>query len=219
MGAGRVETPPAALPPKTPPLDETGAIEKTGIHLPTILAKIGPIAETLTQRLSEMPYLLPPNYQTAQPGQPLALDQLNPDQVYVWVIDARGRFVFAPEDQPGFGKTEHHPDGRKVKHGDLAPGPDGLSRAAARAGGELKAQKDEDGQVRWVLDMNSSYCFNRKDGKILKEDSGRAVVSYLRALGSDTSNLSVGANVYDPLRHLAGRAYLLLDRLGLGGAR
>ncbi|MCK6547963.1 hypothetical protein L6R52_19080 [Myxococcota bacterium] len=201
--------------------DDVDRLERTAgvneVDLGAILARVGPVSETLTQRISEMPYKLPPIVTIAEPGRPLDLSTLDPTKRYVWTLDARGRFVVAPEEQPGFGVTDAHPEGRKVKHGDLAPAEGGSARGPARAGGELYLAEGTIDARKWVIDLSSSYCFNRADGRVLGDANGRAVVDYLAALGSDRSHLELGKNTFDPLRKLAGRAYLVLEKLGLGG--
>lgn len=196
-------------------LDRSSVVKK--VDLGAILARVAPVSETLTQRTAELPYKLPPIVTIAAPGQPLDLSTLDPSQRHVWTLDPQGRFVIAPEVQKDFGITDAHPEGRKVKHGDLAPGPGGQSRGPARAGGELYRAEKADGTSTWVIDLSSSYCFNRTDGRVLGEQSARAVVDYLSAIGSDVKSLDVGKNTFDPLRKLAGRALLVLEKLGLGG--
>jgi hypothetical protein len=115
--------------------------------------------------------------------------------------------------QPGFGVSDAQPEGRTVKHGDLCPSPDGQRRGPARAGGELYATFVGGGEVKWALDMSSSYSFNRADGKILGDEAARAAIAYLEAMGTPGGALVAGANTFDPLRKLAGRAFLLLERL------
>lgn len=181
--------------------------------LPELLKKIAPPSETLTQRVHERPYMRPPEVFVAEPGAPLDPSTLNPARRYVWTLDPQGRFIVAPEVQPGFGVSDANPDGRTVKHGDLCPSADGLRRGPARAGGELYATRDASGAVSWTLDMSSSYSFNRTDGKILGADAARATIAYLEAMGTPSGALAAGANTYDPLRKLAGRAFLLLERL------
>jgi hypothetical protein len=192
-----------------------GAARTSQVQLNALLAKVGPVSETITQRTREMPHRHPPEITFGSVDRPLDLSRLDPDQKYMWVLDPEGRFVVAPEKQPGFGVTSAQPEGRVVKHGDLAPSKDG-GRGPARAGGCLRAQRSEDGQVRWVLDMDSSYSYNRVDRRVLKEKSGQAVINYLQAMGTDVTHLENGKNVYDPLLRMAGRVHGALEKLGLG---
>lgn len=183
----------------------------------TLLEGVGETCPTVTQRLAEMPHLLPPDHGSFGPGRPLDLNTLDPSKNYLWTLTPKGEFVIAPEVQEGFGITEHQPNGRKVKHGDLNPGPDGMSRAPGRAGGDLRAEKNEEaGGIHWVLDMNSSYSFNRTDRKILQTENAQAMIGYLDSIGSDVTNLKAGSNVYDPILHLAGKVHWTLDKFGLG---
>lgn len=191
-----------------------GAARPSQVQLDALLSKVGPVSETITQRSREMPHHLPPDVTFASAEKPLDLSRLDPDKKYMWVLDPQGRFVVAPEKQPGFGVTSAQPEGRVVKHGDLAPGKDG-GRGPARAGGCLRAQRGEDGQVRWVLDMDSSYSYNRVDRRILKAQSGQAVINYLSAMGTDVSRLDNGKNVYDPLLRLCGKLHGALENIGL----
>jgi hypothetical protein len=181
--------------------------------LPELLKRIAPPSETLTQRVHEQPYMRPPELFVGEPGAPLVPNTLDPARRYVWTLDPQGRFVVAPEVQPGFGVSDAQPAGRTVKHGDLCPSADGRRRGAARAGGELHATRDTSGAVAWTLDMSSSYSFNRADGKVLGADAAHATIAYLEAMGTPSGALTAGANTYDPLRKLAGRAFLLLERL------
>lgn len=192
-----------------------GSARPSQVQLQALLAKVGPVSDTITQRSREMPHHLPPDVTFGTAERPLDLSRLDPDKTYMWVLDPKGRFVVAPEKQPGFGVTEAQPEGRLVKHGDLAPAQDG-GRGPARAGGCLRAKRSEDGQLRWVLDMDSSYSYNRTDRRILKAPSGQAVIKYLEALGTDVSGLENGKNVYDPLLRFCGKFHGALERVGLG---
>jgi len=142
-----------------------------------------------SNRQMEMPYKNPPEIHTVRPGQPLDVEKLDPKKKYLWVVDEDGVFKIAPESQPGFGANEYTPNGRKVKHGDLTPGPDGQSRGPARAGGELIATKGPDGEDRWVMDNDSSYSHNRADGTRGNGDNLNAAHDLLTQTGTKTDDI------------------------------
>lgn len=174
--------------------------------------RVGPVSEVITQRPSEVPYLRPTTMWSIAEGQPLPLDEMNPQSVYLWVMDAEGDLRVAPEVQTGHGVQADRPDGRKVNHGDMNPSEDGQRRGPARAGGEINAR--EDGKT-WVVDLASSYSFNREDGAVLKQSSLDAVFEHLEAAGSDMSRLEKGGSVYNPLLSLVGKVERTLQKLGL----
>ncbi|MGR9101078.1 MAG: eCIS core domain-containing protein, partial [Gammaproteobacteria bacterium] len=118
-----------------------GAIEPSE----ELLARVGEPSEVHTNRPYEWPYQNPPEMVASQ-GRRIDVTRLDPNRKYLWVVDREGNFIIAPEEQPGFGVTESLPQGRPVKHGDLVPGEGGQSRGAARAGGELYAERGPDGQ-------------------------------------------------------------------------
>lgn len=117
----------------------------------------------------EYPYTNPPNIRTIPPGAPLDLKSLNPRVKYLWVVDQDGNFKFAPETQNSSDFMKPLPPDKafKIKHGDLSPGPGGTSRGPARAGGELAALRDADGNIHdlWNLNNDSSYTFARVDAE------------------------------------------------------
>lgn len=134
---------------------------------PEKVAKVGEPSTVNTYRPREVPYHNPPDMMVVNPGQKLDTSKLDPNKKYLWVVDKDGNVIIAPENQPGFGAKEGLPNGRDVKHGDLVPGPGGQTRGEARAGGELTALKDSDGNYTgdWLMNNDSSYTFNRTDGQ------------------------------------------------------
>ena len=121
----------------------------------------------LDPRLREYPYQNPPNMRVVPPGTPLDLGSLNPKVKYIWVVDGEGNFKFAPETQNSSNFMKPLPKDKAfpIKHGDLVPGENGLCRGPARAGGELRALTDIDGNPSgmWELNNDSSYTFARVD--------------------------------------------------------
>lgn len=159
---------------------------------PELLGRVGEPSNTVTgsaqdpygARPRELPYRNPPEMMVASEGQPIDVSALDPNRTYLWAVDAEGRIIIAPEQQPGFG--------RYVKHGDLVPGAGGEFRGSARAGGELRARVNpETGEVTWVMDSNSSYSFARTDQQLLGDPSRTAAHELLTETGTDTSNIDV----------------------------
>jgi RHS repeat-associated protein len=180
---------------------ETGS-EEAGEAVETLARRAGaPNAETAarsgepsavyTRRTSEIPYHHPPEMRRVRPGQALDVDQMDPNQTYLWAVDPEGNVMVAPERQAGFGANDHFPDGRPVKHGDLVPGEGGQTRGAARSGGELQAVRDGDGNPTglWVMNNDSSYTFARTDGNLGTEENLRAAHELLSESGTDTSRI------------------------------
>ena len=164
-----------------------------------LIAEVGEASTVRTARPSEVPYTVPPDVRVAKPGQPLALSELNPARRYLWIIDEDGNFRFADEGQAEFFSKrapleEPHPAAGEtpLKHGDLAPGPEGQTRGAARAGGELRGELGADGKPtgRWIMNNDSSYTFNRTDAKQLGGTSLDAAYRLLKATGTDTSKIT-----------------------------
>jgi hypothetical protein len=163
-----------------------------------LLNEIGPASNVNTFRPAEVPYTEPPDLRVAKPGQPLALNELNPNRRYLWVVDEAGNFKLADEGQAGmfpkrYPLQEPHPSAAEspLKHGDLAPGPQGQARGAARAGGELRAEFGPDGKFtgRWTMNNDSSYTFNRVDGQTLGTSSLEAAHKLLGTTGTDISKI------------------------------
>ncbi|WP_438016821.1 toxin TcdB middle/N-terminal domain-containing protein [Sorangium sp. So ce315] len=155
-----------------------------------IIDRIGPASGVNTYRAHEVPYRNPPEMYTTDPGHPTAarfsgFDQLDTSRRYLWSVSPAGHFHVAPERQRGFLRN----DGREhsVKHGDLTPGDRGLTRGEARAGGEINWY-DHDNQF-WMVDLNSSYAFNRTDGLRLNQDSLSAVQELLHFHGINTDGV------------------------------
>jgi hypothetical protein len=163
-----------------------------------LLTEVGPASEVHTISAREVPYTEPPDLRVAKPGQPLALGELNPKRRYLWVIDEAGNFKVADEGQAGMfprrpvlDRTNPSAGESPLKHGDLTPGPQGQTRGAARAGGELHAEFGPDGKFtgRWRMDNNSSYTFNRVDGQRLGSSSLEASRKLLGTTGTDISKI------------------------------
>jgi hypothetical protein len=170
------------------------------------IEQIAPAVRTLTHRQHELPHALPPDFSVASKDTPLDLAQLDPKQRYLWVLDQDARFILAPEKQVSLA--------RKVNHGDLTPAAGGTARGVARAGGELYMKGG-----RWMLDLSSSYSFNRMDLKVLGENTLDMVIAGLAKQGTDITSLEKGSNVYDPAFRLAGFAYLVKYYLGNGAPK
>jgi hypothetical protein len=158
---------------------------------PGLLGAVGEPSTAETLRPNETPYRNPPEMMTARRGQPIDVSQLDPAQRYLWVVDAEGNVIIAPESQPGFG--------RRVVHGDMTPGAGGEFRGTARAGGELSARVGPDGEVTWVMDSDSSYSFNRSDGARIGEPSRTAAHEVLTDTGTNTESIDVRAGDAWPL--------------------
>ena len=158
---------------------------------PELLAEVGEVSGTITQRANEVPYRYPPVLQTLL-GQPLDVGALDPQKAYVWVVDEQGRFLVAPDQQSAQGFAPNR--GGVVKHGDLVPGPEGKTRGEARTGGELRAER-LNGQLTgsWVLDNNSSYTFARtaNGGARAPRSNLDATLRLLAFYGTDTSRIVV----------------------------
>jgi hypothetical protein len=163
-----------------------------------LLNEIGPASNVNTFRSTEVPYTEPPDLRVAKPGQQLALNELNPNRRYLWVIDEAGNFKVADEGQAEmfpkrYPLQEPHPSAGEspLKHGDLSPGPQGQARGAARAGGELRAEFGADGKFtgRWIMNNDSSYTFNRVDGQTLGQSSLEAAHKLLGTTGTDMSKI------------------------------
>src|SRR5262249_15375755 len=78
---------------------------------PETLQRVGEPSEVFTNRTSEHPYRNPENMQKVTPDNPLDVNQLDPNEKYLWAVDKDGNFLVAPENQPDYG--------RPLKHGDL----------------------------------------------------------------------------------------------------
>ncbi|HEV8421496.1 MAG TPA: hypothetical protein VGR13_09095, partial [Actinomycetota bacterium] len=173
---------------------------------PESARRAGEPSEVLTNRPEERPYHHPPGRQVIGRENPLRLQDLDPNQRYLWVVDENGNWVFAPEGtrfdpatgryvrdptQAGFGRNEVYPEGRVVKHGDLVPGPEGQSRGVARQGGELFAERDANGNLtgRWVMNNDSSYTFARTDGTTLGPRELEGAFELLGQTGTDTNSI------------------------------
>ncbi len=153
-----------------------------------LLERIGEPSGTFTHRASEVPYANPPRIIRANPSRPTSLQALDTGEDYLWVVDADGDLLIAPELQ---GPTGYAP-GRKVpgivKHGDLTPGPDGATRGIARAGGELKW---DPAAGKWTLNNASSYSFNRTDEVLGTLDNLEAVRELMGRSGIDPSMIQL----------------------------
>lgn len=168
-----------------------------------------PVSATHTLRAHELPYQNPPVMNRTPLGETLSLDELDPAKKYLFVLNARNTLVLAPETQPGFAKSEAHPEGRIVTHGDLNPMADGQGRAPARAGGNFYFK---DGA--WKMDLDSSYCFNRTDGKIMPNP--QRLLDLLEQTGHlPKGEVQPGPKVYNHLSAAAGKALRVLHSLGL----
>ena len=198
---------------------EAGAIGSGAKPLPERLGAIGEPTEVrsgnpaLDPRPFEYPYSNPPNMATVPPGAPLDLRGLNPRLRYLWVVDGDGNFRFAPEGQntADFMKPLPPDEAFRIKHGDLVPGPEGMTRGPARAGGELMSFPGPDGAPsgRWQLNNDSSYTFARVDanGNSLPwapAESLDAVRAHLVAGGTDpaalvTSDVLAGRRAPQPV--------------------
>lgn len=170
----------AGLNPNCPDCQDN---EHTTIGLPpepdaALLQRIGEASQVWTNREEEHPYRNPPIMYIVNAAHPIDINLLSPHEKYLWVVDPHGNMLIAPESQEGFGRV--------VKHGDLTPGPEGLSRGEARAGGELKYNKD---QNEWVMDNESSYTFARADNTHSDGDSLAASHELLTNTGTDTSDV------------------------------
>ncbi len=121
-----------------------------------------------------------------RPGEPLDLTRLARDKKYLWAVDEQGNVLVALEDQMKLRFAPTRPKPGLVKHGDLTPGPDGLTRGPARAGGEIYWDSKSS---TWVLDNNSSYTFARLDGKWGTPENLQAVWRLLKQSGTDVSGL------------------------------
>lgn len=136
----------------------------------------------------------PPDMVTLR-GRPLDLSTLDPSYKYIWVVDEKGNFIYAPQNIYNFDvHPRFFPRGREVKHGDLVPGPGGFSRGEAIIGGELIALEN-DGVLtgQWELNNNSSYAFNRVEAPQYVGTLGKKRLKAVRALlehyGTDVSKL------------------------------
>lgn len=144
---------------------------------PDVAARAGEPSTVKTNRASERPYRQPDSIQTGVPGQPIHLDPL--EGPYLWAVDADGKFLVAPEN------TEDRD--RLLKHGDLTPAPDGKKRGEARIAGILKW---DPAKQEWVMDADSSYNYNRTDGKkYLTAENLDAAFKLLEDTGTDTSHI------------------------------
>jgi hypothetical protein len=160
----------------------TRLIEGTGA--PSTVRPGGP----LEPRPRELPYTAPPDLRTVRPGSPLDLSSMDPSRRYLWVVDAEGNVLVAAERQAAGVFSQ----GRTMaKHGDLVPGPGGLSRGAARAGGELIAETDAAGRPtgRWIMNNDSSYTFARTDATHSSGGNLGAAHELLGTTGTDTSRI------------------------------
>jgi pSer/pThr/pTyr-binding forkhead associated (FHA) protein len=151
-----------------------------------LLDQIGEPSAVQTWREREVPYRTPRGMMIAQAGSPIDFKKLDLKQRYLWVVDPEGRFLLAPESQPG-----HFARRNIAKHGDLVAGAGSYERLPARGGGEFYAEEDRLGQRtgRWILDNKSSYTFNRSDKRWLNGASLNAVQSLLETTGTDTKKI------------------------------
>lgn len=181
--------------------------------------EIGPPTKTSTgdpnlmPRPREWPYQVPPNMVTVEPGQPLDVASLNPRLRYIWAVDEDSNFRFAPERQSTSDFMKPLPKDKvfALKHGDLVPGPNGMTRGPARAGGEIVNVQNADGTPSdlWELNNDSSYTFARVDdeGNPLPwapAESLDAVVQQLEAGGTQPKKL-VSMDVLAHQRPPAGK--------------
>jgi hypothetical protein len=185
-------------------LDEAGKAEVRRDLLDQV-----PVSRTLTHRGYELPYRLPEHMLVGTTESPIDLAKLNPDKVYLWVLDPQGRFLVAEERPDG---------GRKVNHGDMCPAPEGSARGAARAGGELRARR-ENGKVVWNIDLSSSFSFNRMDLDVLDDRHVGVVLRYLKISGMDVADLCPGKNTFDAIYRIAGFGHLVRYYLGNGAPK
>lgn len=153
-------------------------------------------------RPNELPYTPPPDMQVIRPGNPLKVESLDPTKRYLWVLDEQGDVRIASEGQGNLYPKRRpldppHPQAGQtmIKHGDLAPGPGGMERGVARAGGELHAEFGADGKPtgNWIMDHESSYAYEhtRLDGKGLNKTQLEAARGVLGAAGTDISKIKV----------------------------
>lgn len=164
-----------------------------------LLEQVGQPSTVTTLRSSEVPYGAPKGaVQVARPGKPLDLDKLNPNRRYLWIVDEEGNFKVADEGQADFfprrqriGEGEPAAGETPLKHGDLVPGPKGQTRGAARAGGELNAERDPGGGFtgRWKMNAESSYMFARTDEQRLGLPSVEAAMRLLATTGTDVTRI------------------------------
>jgi hypothetical protein len=209
-GAGPATTPagPTKEPVRADSTDfggDTQDIDPVEMERAALLGQVGEMSAAKTVRSKEIPYTVPPDLRVATTGQPIDLDGLNPNRRYLWIVDNEGDFLYADEgqgdrrpkrdrldpDEPAAGETE-------LKHGDLAPGPEGKTRGPARAGGQLYAQVvDGKPTGNWVLDAESSYMFAREDNTVSPPSSLEAVKKLLATTGTDVSRIIVDASILE----------------------
>jgi hypothetical protein len=138
--------------------------------------RTGPPSTVVVNRTYEHPYRRPDEAQIGLPGKPIELDPAK--GTYLWVVDEAGAFIVAPENgAQGFN--------RRLKHGDLVPGPGGLSRGIARIGGELQPRPDG----TWEMNGSSSYVFARLDQRRETVKNLEAALDVLRQTGTPTANI------------------------------
>ncbi|WP_344586141.1 hypothetical protein [Actinomadura vinacea] len=143
------------------------------------------------------------------PGAPLDLGTLDPSRTYLWLVDAKGDFRLAPEQDPSYVSLyprRIHPAGsgridHGLKHADLAAGGwngwlPKMLRPPARMGGELWAEKDscERPTGQWIMNNNSAY--NARRTRLDRRYRGKkhlciAHELLLRASGLDTSSILI----------------------------
>ena len=125
-----------------------GFVERPSWMTPQFVERMGRVAQPTTQRGTERMGILPGSVvHRLRAGEALDVSRLDPGQRYLWVVDTKGAFRFAPEQQLG----------RTLKHGNLVETSAQGGRGWARTGGELYVGRDG----RWHLDNNSSYVFAR----------------------------------------------------------
>ncbi|MFD0851187.1 hypothetical protein ACFQ07_03100 [Actinomadura adrarensis] len=155
-------------------------------------------------RAFERPYISPPTARAVRVGAPLDLAALDPSLVYLWIVDSKGDFRIAPEQDPSYTRlyprrvyelSEGRPD-HGLKHADLAavnlrwwlPR---MLRPPARTGGELRAELDSSDLPtgRWIMNDDSAYNSRRArlDRKVMTENNLYLVTELLAALGTDIS--------------------------------
>lgn len=135
----------------------------------TLLAKLPPSEFVMTRRESELPYRQPKDLQIFNERNPIDLHKLELDVNYLFTIDVDGSLRVAREVNPDYN--------RRLKHGDLQPAnydsktkqlmnsENGMGqyRGEARIGGDFQIVLSQTGQRVMVMDLNSSYAFNRAD--------------------------------------------------------
>lgn len=189
-GAGdvRVALLPSGATARVDPSGADGALD-AGVEVeiePELLDAVGLPSAAATNRPQEYPYGPPAQLRMGRvaAGGVLPVGALEPNLVYLWVIDEAGGFRYAPKRQAGIGLYGH-----VCRHAHLVPALEGgRASGVARAGGELTAERLAGSeQLRWVLSNNSAYTFQRTDGVRLGSAELLAVLRLLERGGTDTS--------------------------------